>query len=123
MTRTPARSTRRAIGVIAVLVLTAAGCSSGPGPSTPGGASPSPTPSPSPSPAPTTIATPDDAAARVLALEPRFAGLRPKDPNAIGVCCFYTASEAIGGFSVAIEVGWGDCPAGCINRHHWTYAV
>jgi hypothetical protein len=20
-------------------------------------------------------------------------------------------------------VGWGDCPAGCINEHRWTYAV
>ena len=22
-----------------------------------------------------------------------------------------------------MRVGWGDCPAGCINEHRWTYAV
>jgi len=24
---------------------------------------------------------------------------------------------------VTFQVGWGDCPAGCINNHTWTFAV
>jgi hypothetical protein len=24
---------------------------------------------------------------------------------------------------VVIRIGWGDCPAGCINEHRWTYAI
>jgi hypothetical protein len=41
----------------------------------------------------------------------------------IGQCCFYTATPAAGGFTVTIEIGWGDCPAGCIDRHRWIYSV
>ena len=26
-------------------------------------------------------------------------------------------------YTVTFVVGWGDCPAGCINRHSWTFAV
>jgi hypothetical protein len=59
----------------------------------------------------------------VLASDARFAGLGAQDPNLIGQCCFWTATPAADGFDVTIEVGWGDCPAGCINRHHWFYSV
>jgi hypothetical protein len=24
---------------------------------------------------------------------------------------------------VTIRIGWGDCPAGCINEHRWVYSV
>src|SRR6185503_9466731 len=27
------------------------------------------------------------------------------------------------GYAVTIEVGWGDCPSGCVNRHRWAFAV
>jgi hypothetical protein len=28
-----------------------------------------------------------------------------------------------GGYSIAITLGWGDCPAGCISHHTWTFTV
>jgi hypothetical protein len=59
----------------------------------------------------------------VIASDARFAGLGPEDPNLIGQCCFYIAKTTTDGFAVTIEIGWGDCPAGCINRHHWFYRV
>jgi hypothetical protein len=70
------------------------------------------------------VTSAEQAAALVLASDPRLAGLGPQDPNLIGQCCFYTATPAAdGGFNVQIEIGWGDCPAGCIDRHHWRYVV
>jgi hypothetical protein len=96
-------------------------------------AAPTPTPSPFPSglPASSTspepsigpITSPEAAAAAVLASDPRFAGLTAQDPNLIGQCCFYVVAPTANGFAVTIEVGWGDCPAGCIDRHHWFYTV
>ena len=41
----------------------------------------------------------------------------------IGGCCFWEGAETGDGFTVTFEVGWGDCPSGCIDRHRWTYAV
>jgi ABC-type transport system substrate-binding protein len=69
------------------------------------------------------VTTPEEAAEEVMILDPRFAGLGPKDSNLIGACCFYEATTTADGFQVNIELGWGDCPAGCINRHRWVYAV
>jgi hypothetical protein len=70
------------------------------------------------------VTAPDQAAALVIASDPRFIGVRKQDPDTIGGCCFYLASaRGDGGFDVSIEIGWGDCPAGCINRHHWFYTV
>ena len=69
------------------------------------------------------VANPDEAAQRVLALDPRFAGLKAKNPDLIGGCCFYEATATAAGFQVDVELGWGDCPAGCINRHDWSYSV
>jgi len=60
----------------------------------------------------------------VIASDSRFAGIGKQDDNVIGACCFYTASQrGDGTFHVAIEIGWGDCPAGCMNRHDWLYTV
>jgi hypothetical protein len=72
-----------------------------------------------------TIDNPDEAAQFVIASDPRFAALelRPQDPELIGGCCWYEATAVEGGYEVVIRVGWGDCPAGCINEHRWTYAV
>ena len=69
------------------------------------------------------ITSPDEAAQRVLALDPHFSGLKPKNPDLIGSCCFYEVTTTADGFQVNVELGWGDCPAGCINRHRWTYSV
>jgi hypothetical protein len=69
------------------------------------------------------VATADAAAARVLTQLGRWPGLGPFDPNAIGQCCGYRVTASPAGWAVTIEVGWGDCPAGCINRHEWRYDV
>ena len=109
----------RSVLVVALLASLAA-CSSAaatPSPSTAPAAS---VPAPS---APTSVGSAADAAAAVIAADPRFAGLRPFDPNAIGQCCSYRVAEGADGWTVTIEVGWGDCPSGCINRHTWTFAV
>jgi hypothetical protein len=85
---------------------------------------PSPSSPPAdPTPAPTTVATVEEAAARVIELYPTFDGIGPTDPNVIGGCCSWQGSETGDGFTVVFEVGWGDCPAGCIDRHAWTFAV
>jgi hypothetical protein len=89
-----------------------------------GSSPPSPTPSPSPS-VDTTVTTPDQAWAAVVAAEPRFAKLGPKDPDLIGQAGWYEVRPAsgVGAFVVAVTMGWGDCEAGCIDRHTWTLAV
>ena len=125
----PLPSIRRVSGVAIVaifcLALGACGQSATRSPSPP---IESPTPSvasPSPSVAPTqtTVASPEAAAALVLGSDSRFAVLMLQDPNLIGQCCFYTVSRATDGYAVTIEIGWGDCQAGCIARHHWFYSV
>ena len=61
------------------------------------------------------------------ALATRFngiAGIRYAEPNVlIGGDRDITASAANGGWSIEYSLGWGDCPAGCIWRHYWTFAV
>jgi hypothetical protein len=104
-------------GLLALLV--ACGPAGTPGPSGTG----SPAPSGSIAPSPTTISSPEAAAALVVASDPRFTGIRPKDPNVIGACCFWEATAARDGYQVLLEIGWGDCPSGCINRHDWTFSV
>lgn len=80
---------------------------------------------PSPTPKPVLITQPDQAVARVILVEPRLAGLTAFDPNLIGLASWYTVTQAsgVGAFVVEVRVGWGDCPAGCISEHKWTYAV
>jgi len=70
-----------------------------------------------------TIRTGDEAAARVLTQIGRWPGLGPFDSNRIGQCCGYRVQQTADGWAVTIEVGWDDCPAGCINRHQWRYGV
>lgn len=75
-------------------------------------------------PAAPAVTSPEDAAARVVASDPRFAGTMPLDPDVIGASRWWEASaNADGSYTVKITIGWGDCPAGCINRHIWTYQV
>jgi hypothetical protein len=64
------------------------------------------------------------AAARLaLAQQARFAGIGQLDPNLIGQAAWYEVTGTDDGWQVMIRIGWGDCPAGCINEHRWTYAV
>jgi hypothetical protein len=107
------RRQSRAPAVLLVLVaLLVAACSAA--------ASPSPTPA-SPSPAPPISER--QAVDRVLAANPGFAGIGPLDPGLIGQSAWYVVSPAAVGWRVEITKGWGDCQAGCISRHTWTYEV
>ncbi len=89
------------------------------------GAAPTASPRPSASPAGGPVTTEADALARVIAHEPRFTGIRPRDPGMIGQSSWYevTPASGVGAFIVSMRVGWGDCQAGCIDEHTWLYAV
>jgi len=70
------------------------------------------------------VTTPEEAAvAAVIAENPMFAGIAPLRPDVIGASRWYVATPIIGGYSIEVTIGWGDCPAGCIERHVWTYEV
>lgn len=114
--------TRTALSLIALVVVTAvvtAACSTG------AGASPSPTtPGPTPTPIGATVETPEEAAALVIATDPKFAGVTKQNPNVIGASAWWEAQPLDGGgYRITVTIGWGDCPAGCINRHIWTFDV
>lgn len=69
---------------------------------------------------------PTDAAAAArlaLAQQARFAGIGPYDDTLIGQAAWYEVTATDDGWQVVIRIGWGDCPAGCISEHRWTYAV
>jgi hypothetical protein len=82
-------------------------------------------PAPSSTPAGGPVTTPEQAVAAVIAHEPRLTGITQRDPDAIGQANWYEVAPAsgVGAFIVKIRIGWGDCPAGCINEHTWVYAV
>jgi len=105
------------------MVVAISACSGSGGSAASPGSSSQPAASPSAADGPVT--TPDQAIARVIAAEPRLAGIKPFDPNAIGQSAWYKVEPAsgIGAFIVTIRLGWGDCPAGCINEHMWLYSV
>ncbi|MEX0710478.1 MAG: carboxypeptidase-like regulatory domain-containing protein [Chloroflexota bacterium] len=67
--------------------------------------------------------TASEAVSLVLAQQSRFAGIGPLDENLIGQAAWYEVAEASDGWQVLIRIGWGDCPAGCISQHRWSYAV
>ena len=115
------------LACVAGLLLALAACTTvaptpRPSPSSPPSSRP-PTAEPSATPLPTTIDSAEAAAALVLGSDSRFAGLKVRDPNMIGQCCWWTATQRDGGYDVTVEIGWGDCPAGCIERHRWSYRV
>ncbi len=74
-------------------------------------------------PVPNQITSPEEAAKLVLRSDPRFAGIGPRDPNLIGQANWYEVTTADAAYQVVVRMGWGDCPAGCINEHRWTYSV
>jgi hypothetical protein len=100
------------------------GSSSAPTPTAPAG-TPAPTPTaPSPTPIAVDVASPADAAALVIATDPRFEGAIALTPDIIGASKWWEATAvAGGGYHVTITIGWGDCPAGCINEHVWDFEV
>ena len=89
---------------------------------------PSPTPEPTVRPTSTPIVTrvssPADAAALVIDTNPIFAGTMELRPDVIGMSRWWTATPLVtGGYRVELTVGWGDCMAGCIERHVWIFEV
>lgn len=109
--------TRRFLSLLtlAVALIVALAACGGPG----GSSAPPPTPTQGP------VTTPEEAVAAVVAREPRLTGIGPLDPELIGQASWYevTPASGVGAYLVAVRVGWGDCPAGCINEHSWVYAV
>jgi len=86
--------------------------------------SPAPTIRPTPTPITVPVATPADAAALVIATNPMFAGATELRPDVIGASKYWKAEPLQGGgYRIELTIGWGDCPAGCIERHVWTYDV
>ena len=71
------------------------------------------------------VTTEDEAVARVIAHEPRLAGIAKRDSEMIGQANWYEVAPAlgVGAFIVTVRLGWGDCQAGCIDAHTWVYAV
>ncbi len=112
------RPAARASRLLMVGLLVAA-CSA---PSGGGSASPTQAPLPTPTPAASSL-TALEAAAIVVAQDPRFAGISPRDPSMVGQGSWYEVAPSASGWSVTVQLGWGDCQAGCISRHTWTYAV
>jgi hypothetical protein len=96
--------------LLLALALVAAAC--GPG-----------APSATPSPSPVVISTPEGAADAVRARVPLLDGIGPADPELVGQSASWTAEPVDGGWRVTFEIGWGDCPAGCIDRHALTWDV
>lgn len=121
-----ARTARIAIPILVALTVVIAACASG-NRSSPGAGSQSPgagSPPPSPTPITVDVSTPEAAAALVLAVDPRFAGTIKLTLDLIGASRWWEAEPRDGGgFRIIVTVGWGDCPAGCIERHTWTYDV
>ena len=136
------RPVRAVVATWAAALLLAACTGTGPGAAgtasptaSPGGASASasaPTPSASASTgagvgdgtAVGTVDTPEAAIDRVVAQEPRLAGIAPQDPGLVGQASWYVVEPSAGGsWLVKVRVGWGDCEAGCINVHSWVHSV
>jgi hypothetical protein len=69
------------------------------------------------------VTTAAQAARLALAQQGRFAGIAPLEQDLIGQAAWYEVTTTEDGWRVLIRIGWGDCPAGCINEHRWTYAV
>jgi hypothetical protein len=107
--------------VVALLLIGcgATGASPSPAPTN----TPSPTIGPSPSLPPVgSVSSPAQAAAVVFAHE-RIGRMGPLQADLIGQSAWYEAFEDASGYVVKLTVGAGDCQAGCIERHTWTYHV
>jgi hypothetical protein len=87
-----------------------------------------PATAPSPQPTALNISTPELAVAAVQAQTPLFDNFGPKRKDVIGQDHWWEALPLDGstppaGWAVTFTAGWGDCPAGCIDNHSWTWNV
>ncbi len=64
-----------------------------------------------------------DAIRLVLSADPRFSAIEARDPGLVGQASWYQLTPTTGGWQIEVLIGWGDCPAGCISEHLWTYTV
>ena len=74
------------------------------------------------------IDSPEVAAAAVAEHRPWFSAFKPKDPAMIGASTWYEAARTEAAkhptdWNVRFTAGWGDCQAGCIDVHTWSYRV
>lgn len=127
----------RPIGLVSFLLLVVlafaacTGSGAGPAPSGPAGspgASSAPTSSTAPSASANSSGGPvtsaEAAFTAVQARSPWFDGVKPKDPTLIGQAAWWRATPSTSGaWTVTVNVGWGDCPAGCISHHVWVWQV
>lgn len=126
---TPPRPGR--VAAILPLVLAAFVACSAPGapgasgaPAASSGATGQASPSGGATPAGSHVAAADAAFAAVRARSPWFDGIKPKNPDLIGQAAWWEAKPAPDGkWAVTVSVGWGDCEAGCIDRHAWQWLV
>jgi hypothetical protein len=57
-------------------------------------------------------------------MDPRFAGATMLQPGSIGLTKWWEwRALDDGGYEIKLTLGWGDCPAGCISHHTWTFDV
>jgi hypothetical protein len=109
---------------LALVACVVAACSTAASSSATAGSPGSSAPTPSVSPATGNVATAGQAFAAVAARSPWFDGAKPKDPQSIGQAVTWAATPGPGGtWTVTVDVGWGDCQAGCIDHHVWTFTV
>ena len=111
---------RNVIVAVATALLLAACTAAGPTPTPTAPASgvvPTPSPTSQPTPTVSGVASAAQAAALVLASDPHFGSVRPGDPDLIGQCCTYEAVDTLPGYQVTVNLGWNDCPSGCISHH------
>ena len=116
-----------ALSVVLAAACTDAGRSAGtssPDLTSPGGSPTATLAVPSPTPIAADVASAADAAARVIATDPRFEGAIALTPDVIGASKWWAAEAlADGAYRIALTLGWGDCPSGCIDTHTWVFRV
>lgn len=119
---------RRSLITAALVLGTVAACTGSSGtPTTAPTPTVRPTPvveDPTPTPVTIVVGSPSDAATLVIATNPLFTGAAPRQEDMIGMSKWWVATPLSDGrFRIDVTVGWGDCMAGCIDRHVWTYEV
>ncbi|MCJ7709225.1 MAG: carboxypeptidase-like regulatory domain-containing protein [Chloroflexi bacterium] len=81
-----------------------------------------------PTPTPQAVSSPAAAVQAVQARTPLFDTFGPLNPDMIGQDRWWETQPLDGtdpptGWTVRFTAGWGDCQAGCIDRHAWTWDV
>ena len=101
---------KRHAALLALAAILAGGCQLLPFLGNPGGS-------------PVQVSTSEQAARLVLAQDARFKDIARRDPNLIGQASWWDVAQTATGYEVTVQIGWDDCPAGCINKRTWVYSV